>query len=45
MASAKKEYDALTNAVRQRDGALDREFHAAFPVIDTRSTSAHRRSP
>jgi hypothetical protein len=33
MASAKNEYAKLTTAVRARDGALDREFHAAFPVI------------
>jgi hypothetical protein len=34
MASAKAQYPALTNPVRQRDFALDREIHAAFPVID-----------
>ncbi|HEY7631607.1 MAG TPA: hypothetical protein VH817_12935 [Thermoleophilaceae bacterium] len=33
MAAAQKEYAKLTDAVRIRDGALDREFHAAFPVI------------
>lgn len=33
MAEAQKEYDTLTAAVRSRDGALDREFHAAFGVI------------
>jgi hypothetical protein len=33
MATAQKEYDTLTAAVRSRDGALDREFHAAFGVI------------
>jgi hypothetical protein len=35
MASAKDQYAALTSAVRRRDFALDREFHAAFPVIGT----------
>jgi hypothetical protein len=33
MARAQKEYDTLTAAVRSRDRALDREFHAAFGVI------------
>ena len=31
--TAEQEYNALTAAVRSRDSALDREFHAAFPVI------------
>lgn len=34
MATAKRQYDTITAAVRLRDGALDREFHAAFGVID-----------
>jgi len=33
MSAAKDEYAKITDAVRLRDGALDREFHAAFPVI------------
>ena len=33
MATAKKQYDSLTAAVRRRDAALDREFHAAFGFI------------
>jgi hypothetical protein len=33
MATAKAEYGAITAAVRRRDSALDREFHAAFGVI------------
>lgn len=35
MAAAQQEYGAITAAVRQRDFALDREVHAAFPVIAT----------
>jgi hypothetical protein len=31
--AAQQEYKAITARVRARDGALDREFHAAFPVI------------
>jgi hypothetical protein len=38
MASAKQEYDVITAAVRRRDSALDREFHAAFGVIDGQIT-------
>jgi hypothetical protein len=34
MAAAKHEYSTITAAVQQRDSALDREFHAAFGVID-----------
>ena len=34
IAAAQQEYDSLTALVRRRDGALDREFHAAFPVIN-----------
>lgn len=33
IAAAQKEYSSLTGLVRQRDSVLDREFHAAFPVI------------
>jgi hypothetical protein len=33
MAAAQQEYKTLTDAVRRRDSALDREVHAAFPVI------------
>ncbi|HEY2602474.1 MAG TPA: hypothetical protein VGI67_13030 [Thermoleophilaceae bacterium] len=33
MDAAQSEYDSLTGAVRRHDSALDREFHAAFPVI------------
>ena len=38
MATAKRQYDMITAAVRRRDGALDREFHAAFGVIDGQIT-------
>jgi hypothetical protein len=38
MAAAKQEYDAITAEVKRRDGALDREFHAAFDVIDGQIT-------
>jgi hypothetical protein len=31
--AAQQEYGSLTGRVRSRDGALDRELHAAFPVI------------
>ena len=31
--AAQQEYGAITARVRSRDRALDREFHAAFPVI------------
>jgi hypothetical protein len=35
IAAAQQEYKGLSGLVRQRDSVLDREFHAAFPVIDT----------
>jgi hypothetical protein len=31
--AAQQEYKSITARVRARDSALDREFHAAFPVI------------
>ncbi len=34
IATAKQEYNSLSPLVRPRDSVLDREFHAAFPVID-----------
>lgn len=33
IAAAQREYNTLTGAVRSRDAALDREFHAAWGVI------------
>jgi hypothetical protein len=33
IAAAQREYNSLTGLVRPRDSVLDREFHAAFPVI------------
>lgn len=35
MDAAQQDYSKLTNDVRARDAALDREFQAAFPVIAT----------
>jgi hypothetical protein len=35
IATAQQEYNGLSGLVRRRDSVLDREFHAAFPVIDT----------
>jgi hypothetical protein len=38
MDRAEQRYSSLTDAVRLRDAALDREFHAAFGVIDGQIT-------